>query len=414
MNPDLLLRERDPDLAEAVAGEEARQRDQILLIASENVVSPLVRHLTASVFTNKYAEGYPGARWYGGCEFVDRVESLAIERAKSLFGAGHANVQPHSGSQANMAVYFARLKPGDTVLAMNLAHGGHLTHGSPVNFSGRLYKIVPYGVDPATERIDYDALAALAERERPKMIVCGASSYPRTLDFERFGAIARSVGADLLADIAHVAGLVAAGVHPSPVPHASFVTMTTHKTLRGPRGGLVLTRAEHAKEVDSQLFPGIQGGPLVHVIAAKAHCFREAATEGFRRLQQQTVRNAAALAQALADLGYRIVAGGTDTHLFLVDLRPAGLTGGEVQVACEKAGIVLNKNAIPNDTRGPRDPSGVRIGTPAMTSRGMGEREMGEVAALVHEAIRDRSDPRALAKVREGARTLARRFPPDS
>ncbi len=413
MNLDLLLRERDPDLAEAVAGEEARQRDQILLIASENVVPPLVRHLTASVFTNKYAEGYPGARWYGGCEYVDRVESLAIERAKSLFGAGHANVQPHSGSQANMAVYFARLKPGDTVLAMNLAHGGHLTHGSPVNFSGRLYKIVPYGVDKETEQVDYDALATLAEREKPKMIVCGASAYPRTLDFERFGAVARSVGADLLADIAHVAGLVAAGVHPSPVPHAGFVTMTTHKTLRGPRGGLVLARAEHAKEVDSQLFPGIQGGPLVHVIAAKAHCFREAATEAFRKLQQQTVRNAAALAQALAGFGYRIVAGGTDTHLFLVDLRPSGLTGGEAQVACEKAGIVLNKNAIPHDTRGPRDPSGVRIGTPAMTSRGMGALEMGEIATLVHEAIRGRADPRALSKVREAARALARKFPPD-
>jgi glycine hydroxymethyltransferase len=405
------LAETDPDIARAIKDEIHRQNSGLELIASENFVSQAVLEAAGSVLTNKYAEGYPGRRYYGGCEFVDVAESLAIARAKELFGAEHANVQPHSGAQANMAVYLALLQPGDTVLGMNLAHGGHLTHGHPLNFSGKLYTIVPYGVRQEDERLDYDELERLAREHRPKMIMVGASAYPRVIDFARIAGIAREVGAPVVTDMAHIAGLVAAGVHPSPVPHSDFVTTTTHKTLRGPRGGLVLCRAEHAKDLDRALFPGIQGGPLMHIIAAKAVCLKEAMEPGFAEYQQQIVRNAQRLAAGLADAGFRLVSGGTDNHLMLVDVFSKGLTGKVAEAALGKAGITVNKNAIPFDRNPPMVASGIRIGTPAVTSRGMGEAEMDAVAGYIARVLASPDDDRALAMVRAEVEALCRKFP---
>jgi glycine/serine hydroxymethyltransferase len=364
-----------------------------------------------SVLTNKYAEGYPRRRWYGGCENVDTVEQLAIDRAKRLFGAEHANVQPHSGSQANMAVYFAFLKPGDTLLTMDLTHGGHLTHGNKVNFSGRFFNVVHYGVRREDERIDYEQVERLAREHRPRMITVGASAYPRVIDFERLGAIAREVGAYLLADIAHIAGLVVAGLHPSPIPHADFVTTTTHKTLRGPRGGLILCREQYAKEIDAQVFPGIQGGPLMHVIAAKAVCFHEALQPAFKAYQEQVVRNARALAEGLARNGFRLVSGGTDNHLMLVDVGARGLTGKDCQAALDEAGITINKNTIPFETRSPFQASGIRLGTPAVTTRGMKEPEMAAIADMISEVLLDVQNFEAIAKVRVRVRELTAKFP---
>ncbi len=401
----------DPEVAAAVRSERQRQQDNIELIASENFTSPAVMEAQGSVLTNKYAEGYPGKRWYGGCEFVDVAEQLAIDRAKQLFGAAHANVQPHSGSGANMAVYFAMLKPGDRLLTMDLSHGGHLTHGNKANFSGRFFEIVHYGVRQSDERIDYDQLAALAHQHRPRMITVGASAYPRIIDFERMSAIARDIGALLLADIAHIAGLVAAGLHPSPVPHADFVTTTTHKTLRGPRGGLILCREEYAKAIDSQAFPGIQGGPLMHVIAAKAVCFREALHPSFRDYQQQILHNAQALAGGMTRNGYRLVSGGTDNHLMLVDVGARGLTGKDCQIALDHAGITVNKNTIPFETRSPFQASGIRLGTPAVTTRGMKEPEMAAIADMISEVLLDLHNPEAAAQVRRRVRELTARFP---
>jgi len=380
----------DPEIAAAIAAERKRQEDHIELIASENFTYPAVMEAQGSVLTNKYAEGYPGKRWYGGCEHVDVVERLAIERAKELFGADHANVQPHSGSQANFAVYTSVLQPGDKVLGMNLAHGGHLTHGNPVNFSGKLYEFVQYGVREDTGLIDYDELAAVAEKEKPKMITVGASAYSRIIDFERMGEIARSVGAYLFADIAHIAGLVAAGVHPSPVPHADFVTTTTHKTLRGPRGGLILCKAEHAKKIDSAMFPGGQGGPLMHVIAAKAVCFGEALKPEFKEYAAQIVKNSQALAAAMVERGYKIISGGSDNHLFLVDLREnlPDLTAKAAQETLDLAHITCNKNAVPFETRSPFKASGIRLGTPAVTSRGFVEADMAEIAACIDTVLK--------------------------
>jgi glycine hydroxymethyltransferase len=380
----------DPEIAAAIAAERTRQENHIELIASENFTYPAVMEAQGSVLTNKYAEGYPGKRWYGGCEHVDVVERLAIERAKELFGADHANVQPHSGSQANFAVYTSVLQPGDKVLGMNLAHGGHLTHGNPVNFSGKLYEFVQYGVREDNGLIDYDELAAIAEKEKPKMITVGASAYSRIIDFERMGQIAKSVGAYLFADIAHIAGLVAAGVHPSPVPHADFVTTTTHKTLRGPRGGLILCKAEHAKAIDSAMFPGGQGGPLMHVIAAKAICFGEALKPGFKAYAQQVVQNARALAEAMVLRGYKLISGGTDNHLFLVDLREnlPDLTAKAAQETLDRAHITCNKNAVPFETRSPFKASGIRLGTPAVTSRGMNEEDMVVIADCIDTVLK--------------------------
>ncbi|MFU8848273.1 MAG: serine hydroxymethyltransferase [Opitutales bacterium] len=380
----------DPEIAAAIAAERQRQENHIELIASENFTYPAVMEAQGSVLTNKYAEGYPGKRWYGGCEHVDVVERLAIERAKELFGADHANVQPHSGSQANFAVYTSVLQPGDKVLGMNLAHGGHLTHGNPVNFSGKLYKFVQYGVREDTGLIDYEELAAVAEKEKPKMITVGASAYSRVIDFERMGEIARSVGAYLFADIAHIAGLVAAGVHPSPVPHADFVTTTTHKTLRGPRGGLILCKAEHAKAIDSAMFPGGQGGPLMHVIAAKAVCFAEALKPEFKTYAAQVVKNSQALAAAMIERGYKIISGGSDNHLFLVDLREnlPELTAKVAQETLDRAHITCNKNAVPFETRSPFQASGIRLGTPAVTSRGFTEPDMAEIAACIDTVLK--------------------------
>src|SRR5687768_4576957 len=374
------LAETDPDIARAIQDEVQRQNSGLELIASENFVSQAVLQAAGSVLTNKYAEGYPGRRYYGGCEFVDVAESLAIARARELFGAEHANVQPHSGAQANMAVYFTLLKPGDTVLGMNLAHGGHLTHGHPLNFSGKLYTIVPYGVRQDDERIDYDEFERLAHEHKPKMIMVGASAYSRVFDFERIGRIGREVGTPIVTDMAHIAGLVAARVHPSPVPHSDFVTTTTHKTLRGPRGGMVLCRAQYAKDLDRALFPGVQGGPLMHVIASKAVCFKEALEPGFAAYQHQIVANARRLAASLASAGFRLVSGGTDNHLMLVDVFSKGLTGKVAEAALGKAGITVNKNAIPFDKNPPMVASGIRVGTPAVTSRGMGEPEMETIA----------------------------------
>jgi glycine hydroxymethyltransferase len=405
------LAETDPDIARAIQDEIHRQNSGLELIASENFVSQAVLEAAGSVLTNKYAEGYPGRRYYGGCEFVDVAESLAIARARELFGAEHANVQPHSGAQANMAVYLALLQPGDTVLGMNLAHGGHLTHGHPLNFSGKLYTIVPYGVRQADERLDYDELERLAREHRPKMIMVGASAYPRVIDFARIAEVASEVGTPVVTDMAHIAGLVAAGVHPSPVPHSDFVTTTTHKTLRGPRGGLVLCRAQHAKALDRALFPGVQGGPLMHIIAAKAVCLKEAMEPGFADYQQQIVRNAQRLAAGLADAGFRLVSGGTDNHLMLVDVFSKGLTGKVAEAALGKAGITVNKNAIPFDRNPPMVASGIRIGTPAVTSRGMGEAEMDQVAGYIARVLASPDDDRTLAMVRTEVEALCRRFP---
>jgi len=404
------LKNFDPEVEEAIVREAKREDEKIILIASENVVSRAVLEAQGSLMTNKYAEGYPGKRYYGGCEFVDVVESLAIARAKKLFGAEHVNVQPHSGSGANMAVYFATLKPGDTILGMSLAHGGHLTHGSPVNFSGMLYRVVSYGVQKETGRIDYDEVARLAEAERPKMIVVGASAYSRTLHFDRFKEIADRVGALLTVDMAHIAGLVAAKVHPSPIPYADFVTTTTHKTLRGPRGGMILCREKYAKIIDKTIFPGIQGGPLMHVIAAKAVALKEALSDEFTVYQKQIVANAAALAKGLVSRGYDIVSGGTDNHLMLVDLTQKGITGKEADEALDFAGITVNKNAIPFDTRPPAQASGIRLGTPIVTTRGMKEKEMEEIAALIDTALQNRKEPPALEKVRADVRSLCKRF----
>ena len=408
---DLRLASVDPEIADVIAHERTRQQENIELIASENFTSPAVMEAQGSVLTNKYAEGYPGKRWYGGCENVDIVERLAIERAKKLFGAEHANVQPHSGSGANMAVYFAFLKPGDKLLTMDLSHGGHLTHGNKANFSGKFFEIVHYGVRKEDERIDYDQLAQMARQHRPKMITVGASAYSRVIDFARMGEIAREVGAMLLADIAHIAGLVVAGEHPSPIEHADFVTTTTHKTLRGPRGGLVLCKEKYAKEIDSQVFPGIQGGPLMHVIAAKAVCFQEAAQPAFRSYQQQIVLNARALAEGMKQNGFRLVSGGTDNHLMLVDVGARGLTGKDCQLALDEAGITTNKNTIPFETRSPFQGSGVRLGTPAVTTRGMSETEMAAIADMISEVLMDIKNLDAAHVVRQRVRELTARFP---
>jgi len=405
------LRKVDPEVFDAIAAEEKRQRENIELIASENFTSRAVMEAQGSVLTNKYAEGYPKKRWYGGCENVDTVEQLAIDRAKRLFGAEHVNVQPHSGAQANMAVYFAAIKPGDKILTMNLAHGGHLTHGHPANFSGKFYQVTQYGVSEKTEQIDCDALQKQAEEVRPVMITAGASAYPRTIDFPRLRQIADSVGAILFIDMAHIAGLVAGGQHPSPIPHAQFVTTTTHKSLRGPRGGIVLCQEQFAKQIDSTVFPGIQGGPLMHVIAAKAVCFHEALQPQFRDYQRQVVINAKALAAGVAKHGYRIVSGGTDNHLMLVDLRPKEINGKEAQEVLDRAGITVNKNAIPFDTYPIFKPGGIRIGTPAVTTRGMKEEEMLEIADLLAEALQNRADEGGLERVRGKVLELTRRFP---
>jgi glycine hydroxymethyltransferase len=408
---DLRLKNVDPAIAAAIEDERQRQQSNIELIASENFTSLAVMEAQGSVLTNKYAEGYPKKRWYGGCENVDTVEQLAIDRAKKLFGAEHANVQPHSGSGANMAVYFAFLKPGDKMLTMDLSHGGHLTHGNKANFSGKFFEIVHYGVRKEDEQIDYDQLARMANEHKPKMITVGASAYSRTIDFERMGRIAREVGAYLLADIAHIAGLVAAGLHPSPVPHADFVTTTTHKTLRGPRGGLILCPEKYAKEIDSQAFPGIQGGPLMHVIAAKAVCFQEASQPEFKTYQQQIVKNAKALAEGMKRNGYRLVSGGTENHLMLVDVGARGVTGKDCQIALDEAGITVNKNTIPFETRSPFQASGIRLGTPAVTTRGMKEPEMAAIADMISEVLLDIKNVDAAHAVRERVQELTARFP---
>ncbi|HCQ99984.1 MAG TPA: serine hydroxymethyltransferase [Acidobacteria bacterium] len=405
------LVDTDPAIAEVVRNETTRQNSGLELIASENFVSAAVMDTVGSVLTNKYAEGYPGRRYYGGCEFVDVAESLAIERALALFGADHANVQPHSGAQANMAAYFALINPGDTVLGMNLAHGGHLTHGHHLNFSGQLYNIIPYGVRQEDERIDYDELERLAREHTPAMIVVGASAYPRVIDFARIGAVANEIGATMMTDMAHVAGLVAAGVHPSPVPYSDIVTTTTHKTLRGPRGGLVLCREAHAKAVNRALFPGVQGGPLMHVIAAKAVCLKEAAEPAFAEYQRQTVTNAARLGAGLVDAGFRLVSGGTDNHLVLVDVFSKGITGKHAEAALGRAGITVNKNAIPFDENPPMVASGIRIGTPAITTRGMMESEMDQIAGYIERVLTAPEDTAVIDMVRKEVETLCEKFP---
>jgi glycine hydroxymethyltransferase len=405
------LEKTDAEVFAAIQRETARLEGNLELIASENVVSEAVLEAQGCVMTNKYAEGYPGKRYYGGCEFVDEVESLAIARAKQLFGAEHANVQPHSGSQANMTVYLSVLKPGDIYLGMNLAHGGHLSMGSPVNFSGFIYKVIPYGVSENTETIDYDEVQRLAKEHRPKLIVAGASAYPRIIDYPRFRQIADDVGALLMVDMAHIAGLVAAGLHPSPVPYADFVTTTTHKTLRGPRGGMVLCKAEHAKTVDSRVFPGMQGGPLMHVIAAKAVALKEALSPAFKVYQQQIIKNAQALASALTRNSFRLTSGGTDNHLMLIDLRKSELTGKVAQEALDKAHITVNKNAVPFDTRSPFVTSGVRIGTPAVTTRGMKEAEMEKIAELIARALDRVSDDAGLRAIGGEVNDLCKKFP---
>jgi glycine hydroxymethyltransferase len=405
------LQATDPEVYAAIDAEEERQRNKLLLIASENFASPAVLAAQGSLMTNKYAEGYPGKRYYGGCQYVDQVEDLAIQRCKQIFGAEHVNVQPHSGSQANMAAYLSVLKPGDTILGMDLAQGGHLTHGSKVNFSGMIFRAFTYGVDRQAETIDYDAVRKLAEECRPRMIVVGASAYARTLDFPKFQAIAQSVGAYLMVDIAHIAGLIAAGLHPNPIRYADFVTTTTHKTLRGPRGGVVMCKAEHAKAVDKFVFPGMQGGPLMHVIAAKAVAFKEALSPAFKRYQQQVVANARVLAQGLLDRGYKIVSGGTDTHLMLVNLTNKGITGKEADAALDAAGIIVNKNAVPYDEKPPAVASGIRLGTPIVSTRGMKEAEMREIVALVDRVLQHRQDATILEEVRGQAKALCSRFP---
>jgi glycine hydroxymethyltransferase len=405
------LKESDPDVYSSIRHELARQSNQLELIASENIVSEAVLEAQGSIFTNKYAEGYPGKRYYGGCQYADQIESLAIERALKIFGAEYANVQPHSGSQANMAVYFSSLQPGDLVLGMDLAHGGHLTHGAAVNFSGQLYKFISYGVNRETERIDMAEVERIALENKPKMIVAGASAYPRIIDFAGFRAIADKIGALFMVDMAHIAGLVAAGVHPSPVPYADFVTTTTHKTLRGPRGGLILARAEYGKKLDSKIFPGIQGGPLVHVIAAKAVAFKEAMGEKFKKDQAQVVKNAQALGEGLVRHGFRLVSGGTDNHLLLVDLTNKGATGKESEEALEEAGLTVNKNAIPFDQQSRFVTSGVRIGTPAVTTRGLKEPEMVKIADWINRAIENRGNKEILSGIRAEVRALCDTFP---
>jgi glycine hydroxymethyltransferase len=405
------LYEVDPQIAAAIDNEVRRQHEGLELIASENFVSEAVLEAAGSVFTNKYAEGYPGKRYYGGCEFTDVVEELARERVKKLFGAEHANVQPHSGSQANQAAYAAVLQPGDTILGLNLAHGGHLTHGHHLNFSGKTYKIVPYGVTKETETIDYDELEKLAEKERPKLIIGGGSAYPRIIDFARMRQIADKVGAIYLVDMAHFAGLVAGGAHPSPVPHAQIVTSTTHKTLRGPRSGMILSRQEFAAPIDKTVFPGMQGGPLVHIMAAKAVCFLEASQPEFREYARQIVSNAKVLAETLAAEGFRIISGGTDTHLMLVDVFAKGMLGSEAEKALGEAAITVNKNAIPFDTNPPMKPSGIRIGTPAVTTRGMKEAEMRQIGRWIAEALNHRTDTATLGKIRRQVLVLAKEFP---
>jgi glycine hydroxymethyltransferase len=408
---ELKLKSIDPEIANTIEHERVRQQENIELIASENFTSPAVMEAQGSVLTNKYAEGYPKKRWYGGCENVDVVEQLAIDRAKKLFGAEHANVQPHSGSGANMAVYFAMLKPGDKMLTMDLSHGGHLTHGNKANFSGKFFEIIHYGVRKDDERIDYDQLASMAREHKPKMITVGASAYPRIIDFKRMGEIAREVGALLLADIAHIAGMVAAGIHPNPIEHADFVTTTTHKTLRGPRGGLILCKEKYAKEIDSQVFPGIQGGPLMHVIAGKAVCFHEALQPSFKTYQQQIVKNAAALADGMKQNGFRLISGGTDNHLMLVDVGAKNITGKDCQIALDEAGITVNKNTIPFETRSPFQASGIRLGTPAVTTRGMKEAEMAAIADMISEVLMEIKNTETLTKVRQRVRELTSRFP---
>ncbi len=407
------LAEVDPLISDAIDNEVRRQAEGLELIASENFVSEAVLEAMGSVFTNKYAEGYPKKRYYGGCEWTDVVEQAAIDRAKELFNADHANVQPHSGAQANMAVYLAAISYGDQILGMNLSHGGHLTHGHPMNFSGLSYKVADYGVSRETEQIDYDELQRIAEEHKPKLIVCGASAYPRTIDFERIGQIAKSIGARMFADIAHIAGTIAAGLHPSPVPHADYVTTTTHKTLRGPRGGLILCKEEHAAEVNRKLFPGVQGGPLVHIIAAKAVAFGEALRDDFKEYQQNVLKNAKALASELAEQGLRIVSGGTDNHLMLVDvfMEGKGITGKDAEKALEAAHITVNKNTIPFDTNKPFVTSGIRIGTPALTTRGMGEEEMRTVGRLIAEILHDPQSEDVRNKVRQEVAELASQFP---
>jgi glycine hydroxymethyltransferase len=405
------LYETDPQIAAAIDDETRRQHEGLELIASENFVSEAVLEAAGSVFTNKYAEGYPGKRYYGGCEFSDVVENLARDRAKQLFGAEHANVQPHAGSQANMEAYAAVLQPGDTILGLNLAHGGHLTHGHHLNFSGKTYKIVPYGVTKESETIDYDALEKLAEEHRPKLIIGGGSAYPRIIDFARMRQIADKVGALFLVDMAHFAGLVAGGAHPSPVPHAHMVTSTTHKTLRGPRSGMILSKAEFAAAIDKVVFPGMQGGPLMHIIAAKAICFLEAMQPEFRDYAKQVVANAKALAETLSAEGFRIISGGTDTHLMLVDVFSKGMLGSEAEKALGEAGITVNKNAIPFDTNPPMKPSGIRIGTPALTTRGMKEAEMRQVGRWLADALLHRTDKAALTKIRQQVLELCEAFP---
>ena len=405
------LYEVDPEISNAIDNEVRRQHEGLELIASENFVSEAVLEAAGSVFTNKYAEGYPGKRYYGGCEFTDVVENLARERAKQLFGAEHANVQPHSGSQANQSAYAAVLQPGDTILGLNLAHGGHLTHGHPLNFSGKTYKIVPYGVTKETETIDYDELEKLATAEHPKLIIGGGSAYPRIIDFARMRQIADKVGAFYLVDMAHFAGLVAGGAHPSPVPHAHIVTSTTHKTLRGPRSGMILSKQEFAAAIDKTVFPGMQGGPLVHIVAAKAVCFLEASQPSFRDYARQIVANAKVMAETLAADGYRIVSGGTDTHLMLVDVFAKGMLGSEAEKALGEAGITVNKNAIPFDTNPPMKPSGIRIGSPAMTTRGMKEAEMRQISHWIAEALDHRTDAAVLAKIRKQVLGMAEEFP---
>jgi glycine hydroxymethyltransferase len=407
------LSEVDPNISEAIADEVRRQTNGLELIASENFVSEAVLQAMGTVFTNKYAEGYPGKRYYGGCEFADVVERTAIDRAKQMFGAEHANVQPHSGAQANMAVLMTALEHGDQILGMNLSHGGHLTHGHPLNFSGINYKVADYGVNRETAQIDYDELQRLAEEHRPKLLICGASAYPRTIDFDRIGQIARSVGAKVMADIAHIAGLVATGLHPSPVPHCEFVTTTTHKTLRGPRGGLILCREEFAKDLDRSVFPGVQGGPLVHIIAAKAVSFGEALREDFRSYQQQIVSNAKVLAETLSNAGLRLVSGGTDNHLLLVDvfMDGKGITGKVAEKALDEVSITVNKNTIPFDTNKPFVASGIRLGTPALTTRGMKEDEMRKIGEMIASIIREPESEEVKAKVRQGVAEVTAKFP---
>lgn len=406
-----LLRETDPDIASAIESELARQRDTLEMIASENFTHPAVLEAVGSVLTNKYAEGYPGKRYYGGCEFVDKVETLAIDRAKALFGADHANVQPHSGSSANLTAYFSLLDPGDTILGMNLSHGGHLTHGHPVNFSGRFFKVVPYGVHAETKMIDYDDLAALAREHKPKLILAGASAYGRLLDFPRFRAIADEIGAFLMVDMAHIAGLVAAGIHPSPVPYADVVTSTTHKTLRGPRAGFILCKEPHAVSIDKTSFPGMQGGPLEHVIAGKAVCFKLAMQEDFKTYQRQVVANAKRLAQGLVDRGFDVVSGGTDTHLFLLDLSSRDLTGAKGQRWLEAANITVNRNTVPFDKQKPFVTSGLRIGSPALTTRGMKEAEMGRIATMIADILEAQGEESVVGRVRKEVAEITRAFP---